>query len=42
MEADIAALQISKMTRHQKLAALLVVLGADSAAQILKSLDEHN
>jgi len=41
MEADIAALQISKMTRHQKLAALLVVLGADSAAQILKSLDEH-
>jgi flagellar motor switch protein FliG len=40
MEADIAALQISKMTRHQKLAALLVVLGADGAAQILKNLDE--
>jgi len=41
MEADIAALQISKMNRNQKLAALLVVLGAESAAQILKSLDEH-
>ena len=41
LEADIAAHQISKMTRHQKLAALLVVLGTDSAAQILKSLDQH-
>jgi flagellar motor switch protein FliG len=41
MESDIAALQVSKMTRHQKLAVLLVLLGADSAAQILKSLDEH-
>ena len=41
LEADIAAHQISKMTRHQKLAALLVVLGTDSAAQILKNLDEH-
>jgi flagellar motor switch protein FliG len=40
METDIAAFQISKMTRHQKLAALLVILGSDSAAQILKSLDE--
>jgi len=40
IEADIAAQQISKMTRHQKLAALLVVLGADGAAQILKSLEE--
>ncbi len=41
MEADIAAQQISKMTRHQKLAALLVVLGPESAAQILKNLEEH-
>jgi flagellar motor switch protein FliG len=41
MEAEIASYQVSKMTRHQKLAALLVVLGADSAAQILKNLDEH-
>ena len=28
------------MTRHQKLAALLVVLGSESAVQILKTLDE--
>ncbi len=42
MEADIAALQISKMSRYQKLAGLLVILGADSAAQILKTLDEHD
>src|SRR5580658_6931678 len=41
MEAEIAAQQISKMTRHQKLAALLVVLGTESAAQILKNLEEH-
>ncbi len=41
MEADIAAQQISKMARHQKLAGLLVVLGPDSAAQILRNLDEH-
>jgi len=41
MEADIAALQISKMTKLQKLAALLIILGPDSAAQILKNLDEH-
>src|SRR5580700_2805304 len=40
-EADLAAHQISQMTRHQKLAALLVLLGVDSAAQILKNLDEH-
>jgi flagellar motor switch protein FliG len=41
MEADIAALQVSKMTKLQKLAALLIILGPDSAAQILKNLDEH-
>jgi flagellar motor switch protein FliG len=29
------------MTRHQKLAVLLVLLGTESAAQILKNLDEH-
>jgi flagellar motor switch protein FliG len=40
-EADIAAHQISQMTRHQKLAVLLVLLGTESAAQILKNLDEH-
>jgi flagellar motor switch protein FliG len=41
MEAEVASFQVSKMTRHQKLAALLIILGADSAAQILKSLEEH-
>jgi flagellar motor switch protein FliG len=41
MEDAIAAEQISKMTRPQKLAALLVILGPESAAQMLKSLEEH-
>jgi flagellar motor switch protein FliG len=40
MEADLAALQVSKMTKLQKLAALLIILGPDGAAQILKNLDE--
>lgn len=34
-----AVLDISKMTKLQKLAALLIILGPESAAQILKSLD---
>src|SRR5208283_2562698 len=41
MEDAIAADQVSKMTRHQKLAALLVILGPESAAQLLKNLEEH-
>lgn len=41
LEAEAAALQVSKMTRHQKLAALLVILGPESASQMLKNLDEH-
>ncbi|HEX4119651.1 MAG TPA: flagellar motor switch protein FliG [Verrucomicrobiae bacterium] len=41
MEAEIAAVQMARMTRHQKLATLLVILGPDSAAQMLKTLDEH-
>ncbi len=36
-----AAGQITKMTCHQKLAAFLVILGPESAAQLLKSLDEQ-
>lgn len=32
---------VSKMTRVQKLAALLVILGPESAAQVLKGFDEH-
>ncbi len=41
MEAEIAAHQLSQMSRHQKLAVLLVILGQESASQILKNLDEH-
>ncbi len=40
-EVSAAATDISKMTKIQKLAALLVILGPESAAQILKNLDEH-
>ncbi len=32
---------ISKLTKVQKLAILLIILGPDGAAQILKNLDEH-
>lgn len=32
---------ISKLTKVQKLAVFLIVLGAESAAQIMKHLDEH-
>jgi flagellar motor switch protein FliG len=41
MEIEIPALEVAKMTKLQKLAALLIVIGPDSAAQILKNLDEH-
>src|ERR1700743_3657112 len=41
MEADIAAFQVSKMSKQQKLAALLIIIGPDSASQLLKNLDEH-
>ena len=41
MEAEVSAHQVSQMRRHQKLAVLLVILGPESAAQILKNLDEH-
>ena len=32
---------ISKLTKVQKFAIFLIMLGPDSAAQILKNLDEH-
>jgi len=32
---------ISKLTKIQKLAILLIILGPDAAAQVLKNLDEH-
>ncbi len=41
MEADIAAFQVSKMSKLQKLAALLIIIGPESASQLLKNLDEH-
>jgi flagellar motor switch protein FliG len=41
MELEIPAVDVSKMTKQQKLAALLVILGPESAAQILKTFDEH-
>jgi flagellar motor switch protein FliG len=34
-------IDIAKLTKVQKFAILLIILGADSAAQILKHLDEH-
>lgn len=33
--------EVSKLNKIQKLAILLIVLGADGASQILKNLDEH-
>jgi len=41
METPTALLQCSSMTKLQKLAALLVILGADSASELLKNLDEQ-
>jgi flagellar motor switch protein FliG len=40
MQADIATAETGKMTRLQKLAALLIILGPESAAQLLKNFDE--
>jgi flagellar motor switch protein FliG len=40
MQADIASLEVAKMTRLQKLAALLIILGPESAAQLLKNFEE--
>lgn len=36
-----AAEEVSRMTKMQKLGALLIILGPESAAGILKNLDEH-
>jgi flagellar motor switch protein FliG len=40
MQADTAPGETGKMTRLQKLAALLIILGPESAAQLLKNFDE--
>jgi len=37
----VAGLDFAKMTKVQKLAALLVILGPDSAAQLMRQFDEH-
>ncbi|MBI3416275.1 MAG: flagellar motor switch protein FliG [Verrucomicrobia bacterium] len=39
--AEPALTDVSKLTKVQKLAALLVILGPDSAAQIVKNLEEY-
>jgi len=41
MVLDIPTPEVSKMTKLQKLAALLTILGPESASQILKIFDEH-
>ena len=41
METATALLQSSAMTKLQKLAALLVILGAESASELLRNLDEQ-
>jgi len=40
MSDEVPAVEFAKMTKFQKLAALLIVLGPESAAQILKTLEE--
>jgi len=40
-DADAAPLDVNTMTKVQKLAALLIVIGPDAAAQVMKNLDEH-
>jgi flagellar motor switch protein FliG len=40
-ETPVAPVEFAKMTKVQKLAALLIVVGHEAAAQILKNLDEH-
>jgi flagellar motor switch protein FliG len=41
MEIDSPMIEAASMTKVQKLAALLVILGPESAGQILKIFDEH-
>ena len=40
-EAPPSTPEFARMTKQQKLAALLIILGPDSAAQVLKNLDDH-
>jgi flagellar motor switch protein FliG len=41
MSMENSSPEISKLTKIQKLAILLIVLGPESAAQVLRNLDEH-
>ena len=41
-QGQTAELDIQKLTRAQKLAALLIILGPDSAAELLRGLDERD
>src|ERR1035438_3431410 len=41
MDHDTPAVETSKMTKLQKLAALMIILGPEGAAQILKIFDDH-
>ena len=38
-EAESAPLDVSTMTKVQKLAALLIVIGPEAASQVMKNLD---
>jgi len=40
-ESATPPLDVTKMTKVQKLAALLIILGPEAAAQVMKNLDEH-
>src|SRR5688572_7293678 len=40
-ESAAPPLDITKMTKVQKLAALLIIIGPEAAAQVMKNLDEH-
>src|SRR5437870_12477278 len=40
-ESQAAPLDVSKMTKVQKLATLLVIIGPEAAAQVMKHLEEH-
>jgi len=40
LEGDAAPLDVASMTKMQKLAALLIVLGPEPASQVMKNLDE--
>src|SRR5687767_6497939 len=39
-ETNPASLDVSKMTKVQKLAALFVIIGPEAASQVMKNLDE--